>query len=197
MQVHHHPQRTNHVQLPSSLENGPMGRCHSIQVDGDGRSSCRRASTPLVACRGEVSRSEALRRHLELPKNLYKGPFSLHMNSHQKQERKRDKVERERRERPREKGGEEEEDGEEGDPEADQARARAGNLCEVVTGNLLEREVMPSDLLCCEVVSGNLRGRLCWQISFVCKIVMGKLRGRLCRQILFMQVHRDVSVVRL
>ncbi|CAA7050382.1 unnamed protein product [Microthlaspi erraticum] len=46
---------------------------------------------------------------------------------------------------------------------------------------------MPSDLLCCEVVSGNLRGRLCWQISFVCKIVMGNLRGRLCRQILFMQ----------
>ncbi|CAA7039506.1 unnamed protein product [Microthlaspi erraticum] len=31
----------------------------------------------------------------------------------------------------------------------------------------------------------NLRGRLCWQISFVCKIVMGNLRGRLCRQILF------------
>ncbi|CAA7046021.1 unnamed protein product [Microthlaspi erraticum] len=36
---------------------------------------------------------------------------------------------------------------------------------------------------------GNLRGRLCWQISFVCKIVMGNLRGRLCRQILFMQAH--------
>ncbi|CAA7045164.1 unnamed protein product [Microthlaspi erraticum] len=48
---------------------------------------------------------------------------------------------------------------------------------------------MPSDLLCCEVVLGNLRGRLCWQISFVCKIVMGNLRGRLCRQILFMQAH--------
>ncbi|CAA7039500.1 unnamed protein product [Microthlaspi erraticum] len=46
---------------------------------------------------------------------------------------------------------------------------------------------MPSDLLCCEVVSGNLRGRLCWQISFVCKIVMGNLRRRLCRQILFVQ----------
>ncbi|CAA7041009.1 unnamed protein product [Microthlaspi erraticum] len=46
---------------------------------------------------------------------------------------------------------------------------------------------MPSDLLCCEVVLGNLRGRLCWQISFVCKIVMGNLRRRLCSQILFMQ----------
>ncbi|CAA7052559.1 unnamed protein product [Microthlaspi erraticum] len=28
---------------------------------------------------------------------------------------------------------------------------------------------MPSDLLCCEVVSGNLRGRLGRQISFVCE----------------------------
>ncbi|CAA7038252.1 unnamed protein product [Microthlaspi erraticum] len=45
---------------------------------------------------------------------------------------------------------------------------------------------MPSDLLCCEVVSGNLRGRLGRQISFVCEVVLGNLRGRICQQISFL-----------
>ncbi|CAA7041010.1 unnamed protein product [Microthlaspi erraticum] len=87
------------------LEEWTNGKVSFDPSGWDGRSSCRRASTPLVACRGEVSRSEVLRRHLELPKNLYKGPFSLHFNSHQKQERKREKVERERERRtPKRRG---------------------------------------------------------------------------------------------
>ncbi|CAA7040813.1 unnamed protein product [Microthlaspi erraticum] len=177
---------TNHVYTLTSLRKEPIGRRHSFHED--------RIKEEMLIFNGPITFSYPAAWRMDQWEGAIRSKWMgmgeaaagvpqrhwLHAEEREiKKERERERPRREEEEEEEEEGGEEEQE-EEGAEEEEKIQRRIEFGLErgrLGTGSA------GSSKIC------NLRGRLCWQISFVCKIVMGNLRGRLCRQILFMQAH--------